>query len=303
MSRMKSIIAVLGWEDRFLEGMKRNFEDSKPDRFILIIYEDYLGMTTDRYDTILHECNRREIPVNEVRIMESEPIMAMKILKEAFVTNRIAGDEVVLEISNMPRELIWLLLSFLKRVNTSVAYIYHQPACYPEGSISSEPDKPRLLLQHSGIADLSKRTALLIVTGYHRERSSQLIRDFEPSAVSFGIQKGHQFDNMQRNDGPHRDLGTELINEYKGAFSPAIFEVDAYSEDRGYSILRSKIAELVVDYNLIVSSLGPKLSAIAIYQVYMEFPEIALCYVPAKYSKNYSKGIGERFFGVVSFTS
>lgn len=301
MSQIKSIIAVLGWEDRFIEGLRRDFETHHPNRLVLVIYEDYLVMTSNRYDAIKNDCNRAGIEILEVRILEHDPISAIRILRDAILVKQVAGDEAILEISNMPRELIWVLLSYLKVSYQNLTYIYHQPECYPDGNISREPEKPRLLLQHSGITNLSKKTAVVILTGFHWERSNQLIKYFEPSTIFFGLQQGSQFENIARNHATHQQLKETLSQEYKGAFAPDFFDIDAYSTDHGYAILREKLKQLLESHNIIVSSLGPKLSAIAIYRVYSEFPEIALSYVPAKYSPTYSQGIGECYSGTISF--
>jgi hypothetical protein len=301
MSHTKSIIAVLGWEDRFIEGLKRDFETHHPNRLVLVVYEDYFHMTSERYDLIKEICVRAGVEISEIRILEHDPISALGILRTAIEVDHIAGDEAILEISNMPRELMWVLLSFLKKYHETLSYIYHQPESYPEGNISREPEKPRLLLLHSGITDLSKKTAVIILTGFHWERSHQLIKYFEPSFILFGLQQGTQFDNIARNNVLHRKWEEKLSQEFKGAFKPEFFDLDAYASDNGYSVLREKLAGLTKEYNVIISSLGPKLSAIAIYRVYCEFPEIALAYVPAKYSQDYSKGIGQCFSGEITF--
>ena len=301
MSVIKSIIAVLGWEDRFIEGLMRDFENHHPDRLVLVIYDDYLEMTKGRYGLIVDECKGVGIEVFEVHIREDEPISALRILKDAILVEHVAGDEAILEISNMPRELIWVLLSYIRERYQTLKYIYHQPESYPDENISREPEKPRLLLQHSGITNLSKKTAVVILTGFHWERSNQLIKYFEPSSILFGLQQGTQFDNIARNHATHQQLKATLSQEYKGAFTPEFFDLDAYSTDHGYSILREKLGILLEDHNVIISSLGPKLSAIAIYRVYCEFPEIALAYVPAKYSPTYSIGIGDCYSGMLNF--
>lgn len=54
--------------------------------------------------------------------------------------------------------------------------------------------------------------------------------------------------------------------------------------------------------NFILTSLGPKLSAISAYQCYLEHPEIALSYLPCKeYNVDYCHGIGDRFSKTIQF--
>jgi hypothetical protein len=69
-------------------------------------------------------------------------------------------------------------------------------------------------------------------------------------------------------------------------------EIDFYGEDFGEDAINSVISSLS-DYNIIISSFGPKPSAIGVYKAYQKHKEVALCYVPCKeYNKDYCKGIG-----------
>ena len=49
-----------------------------------------------------------------------------------------------------------------------------------------------------------------------------------------------------------------------------------------------------------MSSLGPKLSAVALYQIHKLHPSTALAYAPSQeYNREYSTGLGETFYGQV----
>ena len=49
----------------------------------------------------------------------------------------------------------------------------------------------------------------------------------------------------------------------------------------------------------VMSSLGPKLTSVALYQIHRQYPQIALVYAPSgEYNPNYSKGIGDTITGV-----
>ena len=49
---------------------------------------------------------------------------------------------------------------------------------------------------------------------------------------------------------------------------------------------------------MIMSSLGPKPSAVALYKVCRKIPQVALVYAPSKeFNKEYSYGIGRKIVG------
>jgi hypothetical protein len=52
----------------------------------------------------------------------------------------------------------------------------------------------------------------------------------------------------------------------------------------------------------VVSSLGPKLSAISVYKTFLKHPEIALTYIPCReYNENYCEGIGDSYESEMQF--
>jgi hypothetical protein len=54
------------------------------------------------------------------------------------------------------------------------------------------------------------------------------------------------------------------------------------------------------DYNVVGTSLGPKVSALALYQLARKYKEIALAYAPSReFNPQYSSGIGEMLEGVL----
>ena len=80
----------------------------------------------------------------------------------------------------------------------------------------------------------------------------------------------------------------------------SIFELDAFDEDRGMAAIERQIQNIGSSYNIIMSSLGPKLTAITLYKIKREREEIGLVYTPSRqYNKNYSHGIGRSYYGTV----
>ena len=172
-------------------------------------------------------------------------------------------------------------------------YVYHRPQSYSKDWLTRDTDRPRLVYQHSGIAKLGKPTALLLLNGFDSERAEQLIQFFEPHLLVVGLQSGKQYENDERNysRGERLDKLTRNIKT---------FEIDAYSADHGFSAIIEQVKPLLADYNIVAASLGPKTSAIAMFRVVTEFPEIAIAYAPSRqFNIGYSSGIGDSIEGAV----
>jgi len=285
-----TLIAVLGWEDRFYEGIKSDLENYSFQRLILLRYQECDDFTVKSRELIENICAKNEIDLKYLEVSDLDTVEKWKVFDDYFSNEDNVGKNVLLDISTMPRDTIWSLLYFLNSLNISIDYIYHTPKSYNSDWLSKEPGKPRLLFKHSGISRLGVQTALIILTGFETERTKQLVHFFEPKLTYLGVQKGNQFNNEIRNAENHESI--------KGYTETKEFELDAYAGDNGFSSIKDQIDELKDSYNVIVASLGPKPTSIAMYKAFLDNPEIALAYVPAKeFNKEYSKGIGDKIFG------
>ena len=290
----RRLISVLGWEERFLLGLQRSIARFKIETIDLLVYEEFRTVTKDHLNALSVSC--QEIGCNLVQhaIHYKDPAPTWNYLQKWIKDEVQPHDDVWLDITTMPRETIWSVLSFLLQKDCAVHYIYWPPKSYNGDWLCKQPDKPRLLYKHSGVAGLDKDTALIILTGYDEERTAQLVFHYEPSLTLLGIQVGGQYSNDERN------VLKIHGNRCKGATELKSFEIDAYEPNHGLSVLREVIMPLLTDYNVIVSSLGPKLSAISVYQFYQESRDVALTYVPTnEYNFNYSEGIGEAVVGLI----
>ena len=187
----------------------------------------------------------------------------------------------------MPREVLWTVLNLLASSVTSLQYVYHRPEKYNEDWLTRDPGKPRLVPKLGGVARLGIPNKLLVLTGYDADRVKQLIAFFEPVSVLVGLQAGSQFDNQARNVQRCKEtLKDEARVEY--------FEVDAYSEGHGYEAIKEAVKSHLGTANIIMSSLGPKPSAVALYRLHKEHEQTALAYAPSnEVNPDYSRGIGE----------
>ncbi|MFQ8971721.1 MAG: hypothetical protein ACLR6V_02625 [Bacteroides uniformis] len=207
-------------------------------------------------------------------------------------------DNVFLDITTMSRNIIWASLFFFREAFKQITIIYHKPNSYSDTWISKEPETPRLLFKHSGIIELGLPTYLIIITGYDPERTRQVLGYYEPQKVFLVIQTGNQLNNNIKNT---KELHLSACDNV-GISDIEIKSIDSYDNNFGFDSINNIIMANKGKANFILTSLGPKLSAISAYQCYLEHPEIALSYLPCKeYNVDYCHGIGDRFSKTIQF--
>ena len=294
MNQIDSLITTASWEGRFEAGTKRVIQTYRPKQILMFYYSEYIEWTRSQQESLKALCDQAQVTFVPVEISFANPVESWNK-----INNKISGfqgdsQNVMVDITTMPRETIWTIFFLLRKTAAKIHYIYHQPVEYNKDWLSRDPARPRLVFKLSGVALFGKPTALLITTGFDPERTRQLMRFFEPRTVFLGIQTGDQFDNQSQNAEWHR---SELKSEYQ-EFNVEEFNINAYASDRGEEVVRQIVTSNKEKYNMIMSSLGPKLTSISLFRVYEEFPETALAYTPSSdFNRDYSSGIKESISG------
>lgn len=292
MREASVVIAVAGWEDRFELGLLRDLERRRPAELFIITFEEYSAITLEGRKRVFRSADELGVSHREVIVTRDRRILFER-LRDSFALPEWHGRSVLVDISTMPREVIWWICSALNAVQCELDYVYHQPEIYPADWITRDTDAPRLVYQHSGVSAFGKETALLLLSGFDVGRALQLIQFFEPKLISIGLQKGGQFDNDTRNIEPTKRELARIPNK-------EFFELDSFAPDRGYSVLFQTVRTLCAEYNLVAASLGPKPAAISLYQAHRVHPEMALAYAPSRqFNLKYSGGIGAAFEGSI----
>ena len=280
------------WEERTLLGFERSLSDLDPIKVVSIQKENPINGTeiSRNIEKLQDLCKQRNITYKELLWSNSPAINNLNLdnyLKEEVLD----GHNIHIDISTMPRDIIWTFLSLFKHYENHVNIRYYEPDSYNEIWLSKEPYSPRLLLRHSGIIVMGKPTCVIVITSFDVERTKQIVSKFEPQKVVLCVQKGNQFLNKTRN----QKIKHEMVCRDVGVNDILSVEIDSFSKDFGKCVI-NEILDSLSDYNVILTSFGPKLSSIGAYMAYLNHPEIALCYVPCKeYNLDYSKGIGKLY--------
>jgi hypothetical protein len=284
-----AVITGASWEPRFVLGLERVLQMAQTNRVLVLRYQEFTRMTDEAVRQVRTLCTSAGVHVSETELSYTSPERTWERMRDLLTAPELAGRNVLVDLSTMPREAIWSAFSFLERARAVVWYVYHRPQSYAEW-LTKNPLRPRLVLQMSGESQFGRDTVLLATTGFHRERTEQLIRVFDPSLTLLGMQEGEQFGNESANVDSHQDLLTrELMKEQR----IRDFRMDAYASDHGLEAIKSALMPHQDSANIILASGGPKLSAVAIYRYYREHPEVALAYAPCSdFNPSYSAGLG-----------
>lgn len=296
---MNILIISPSWEERSYLGLENNIKELDIRKICIIKYtESLLSSETEIILKHIKEIAIR-LDVSICYLMLQNNVTEKWIALSSFVSNLnlVSEDHIYLDITTMSRNVIWAILFFLRQNPHTINVVYYQPQSYSSTWVSKEPDVPRLLFKHSGIYRMGLPTALIILTGFDPERTKQIIRYYEPQKVILGVQKGEQFSNSTLNNCTvHKKSCIGLID----VNSICDFEFDAYSHDNGFDLINKQVELLLEKYNIIVSSHGPKLSAISLYKCFLRHNEIALSYLPCKeYNRDYCQGIGGKIIATI----
>ena len=294
------LVATVSWEDRFTLGLQRTLRRHSIRSVLLLRYKEWEDRTEESMEGAKCLCNEHGIPIRPVSLSHERPETTRADLWKTIEDTSPKSGTALVDIATMPREAIWTTFFFLDALGSRVAYTYHEPESYDQQWLSRDPGRPRFMLQMSGEARLGRRTVLLVTTGFDPSRTVQLMRTFEPALTLMALQQGEQFENVASNVEPHRHLSADEGPKFHEHYPCDSFLIDAYAPDHGRAAIESKLQDHLNDSNLVMSSLGPKLTSVALYQIHRKYPEIALVYAPSgEYNPNYSKGIGNTITGVL----
>lgn len=286
------LISFASWEDRFRIGFGHNLKNGRVSSALIFYFDVYAERSSRNMSVVEAICMKKGITLLSEKLNIDEPARNWSKVLNLIEYNMKNFQKILIDISTMPRDIIWYILWIIEQNSISASYVYYSPKKYGQW-LSRDPQSPRLVYKLSGTALPSARTALLITTGFDLQRVKRLINWFEPKKLMIGIQSATQFERNKA-----------AIIEYRRMLEKesdcSIFELDAFGEDRGISAIEQQLQNIGSSYNIIMSSLGPKLTAITLYQIRRKRKEIGLVYPPSKqYNKNYSHGIGHRYHGFV----
>jgi hypothetical protein len=285
------VVTVASWENRFLSGFTRILENAEVEAAIVLFSDRYAEWTAKARTEVERLCEKRGVKsLSWGTLFDGSPI---RTWDETFVPLFEAvpfGCSAGVDISTMPREAIWQTFWFLNYRSCDIGYVYHRPIKYGEW-LSRDPERPRLVYKMSGLSRMGTRTALVILAGYDVDRVKHLTEVFEPAITLLGLQE----DSV---DPQNAGKMQAVRDAFKDDKSVTTFGINAYADDRGRAAIEQALLNVRDKYNVIMASMGPKMSAIALYELHRASEELGLVYLPSsEFNKDYSSGIGESIWG------
>ena len=235
---------------------------------VVFYFSGYRSQTRDARAVVRRECELRSLLYTEDKLDHTQP-HANLLRLESIISGLDSSSPVVVDISTMPREVIWQLFWLCETQEGSLDYRYHSPADYSDEWLSRDPGRPRLVHKLSGIASPQAKTALLLAVGYDDQRVAQLVRFFEPSKLMLGLQVDSPFPSNDR-------MMRRYVSRLRRSGAGETFEIDAFEPDHGYHTFEEKLVDVVSQYNVVLGSLGPKLSAVSLFRIRQRWPHVAL---------------------------
>ena len=280
-----AVVTVASWEPRFLLGLQRILAENAVSRICAYYLREYADRTKKAREELYQVAGQYgALKVEERELAFGEPAKTWNTLQQDFGKNEEAGRAVLVDLTTMPREIIWSTLFWLESSGTETHYVYSRPSGYGAGWLAKDPDEARLVYKLAGVQEVGRPTALVAVTGFDENRCRQAVEFYEPARVLLAAPSGRQYENNVRNFGPTFVAGGTPIKHT---------EIDAFVGDHGYEMLREAVEKLARECNVILCSFGPKPTAIALYRLQREFTQCALAYIGCKeYNSAYSTGLG-----------
>ena len=294
MSKRALFIATLSWEPRFLEGARRILRDGEFSDILCFWFKEFEGRTAEakrnfakefadlnpRFEMLQFsppDASPRDIPAIEINLWKRIFEILAPITKEV--------STFTFDITTTPREALWTVLDLLAEAGLLGSVVYHRALSHGHWC-GGEPEPPHIVPKLGGISALDKPTKLLILTGFDDDRSKQFILHFEPTETLILLQEG-----IDPEAEKSRRLHTSQFARRKAI---RLETFDSYSQDWGFARMKELAVPFSQESNLMLASVGPKTSAVALYQLHRLLPNSALVYSPCRdYNVNYSHGIGD----------
>lgn len=272
-------ITFASWEDRFIETLNKDINDNEFNKILILNYENGHNLDNKQlHIDKIEELNSKKISVNFINMEINNDISNWKLLNDIFKDN-IEGN-VLLNISTMPRNIIYYSLHFLDNLGCKYTVIYYN-AIEHDSKLTQSPLTPNLILQHSGIFYSHKKTLLVVSLGYDEKRIYQVYNHFEPKKLIVLSEDKHK-----------TSIDKDVDFQFTDIEEKNIIKINSFEQNNIFSILEQTITPLLQEYNIILCSLGPKISSLELYKYNKKYPETGLCYVSLKeYSNNYSTGV------------
>lgn len=281
------LITMAGWEDRYFLSCEKIISEERIVSVLSFFSMKYSQETHKFREKLRASCQEKGLFFAEGELDFLSPAATWKTIYENVSGIDAKINHAVVDLSTMPREIIWIILDLLSEKGLKIKCVYGKPDTHASDWLTRDPGRPRLVFKLSGISKLGASTVLVIFGGYDIPRVRQLLAFFEPEHAIVCIPP----DVPGKSQAVKED---DWRKEFANSSVVQLVELNAFDNDAVFTSLEPFVQRYRETNNLVLSSLGPKLSAIALFLLQRKYPDIALCYTPSgEVNLEYSKGLRE----------
>lgn len=250
------------------------------DTALVCRYQDNMQQSEVNYNKLLDTLNGK---ATSVPLKRESPLSIYDTLYDVILERR--PKSILLDISTFTRETILIALMLFKQdafrgINVTLSYVPADiySACKEVGVneiwLSKGVSEIRTVLGYSGSYTSLKKTLLIVLVGFEKERAEILINSFEADKLYLGCvppQESHSEELSAIN----KENFNRLVNIVGECYT---FEFSCRYLQQTFEVLKEIIEDNKENYNIIISPMNNKLSTLAVANVAFEYPEVQVCY-------------------------
>ena len=273
------LICGAGFEERCL-AVTSSINKDAIDVAIVCRYNGYAQLSENNNNKLLESLGSKAIAVS---LDKDLPLANYDTLHDIIFEKQ--PKSVLVDISTFTRETILIALMLFKQevfkdIDVTLCYVPADRYSASESDsvndiwLSKGVNEIRTILGYAGAFTSLKKTLLIVLVGFEKERAEILINRFEADKLYLGYV-------------PPLESHNEALSEINIAnFTRLVsiigecntFEFSCRYLDRTYDALKDIIETNKEEYNIIISPMNNKLSTLAVANVAFEYPEVQVCY-------------------------
>lgn len=273
------LICSASFENRCL-AVASSINKDMIDTALVCRYQDNMQQSEVNYNKLLDTLNGK---ATSVPLKRESPLSIYDTLYDVILERR--PKSILLDISTFTRETILITLMLFKQdafrdINVTLSYVPADiySACKEVGVneiwLSKGVSEIRTVLGYSGSYTSLKKTLLIVLVGFEKERAEILINSFEADKLYLGCvppQESHSEELSAIN----KENFNRLVNIVGECYT---FEFSCRYLQQTFEVLKEIIEDNKENYNIIISPMNNKLSTLAVANVAFEYPEVQVCY-------------------------
>lgn len=274
------LICSASFENRCL-AVASSIDLSRIDKALVCRYSGYAELSDDNNEKLLEVLSCKAL---DVSLDKDAPLAIYDTLYDKILECR--PKSILLDISTFTRETILITLMLFKQeafkdIEIALAYV---PAdrysdCAGDNNtsdiwLSKGVNDIRTILGYAGSFTSLKKTLLIVLVGFEKERAEILINSFEADKLYLGSvppQESHNEELSAINKANFERL-VSIVGECD------VFEFSCRDLLQTHDTIKTIIESNKEDFNIIISPMNNKLSTLAVANVAFEYPDVQVCY-------------------------